>query len=78
MSFLESYREGICQHYATAATAMYRALGIPARYVVGYMGQTEAGEWTEITLKDAHAWVGLLKVLFFRQLSVLSVLSMVS
>ena len=36
---------------------MYRALGIPARYVVGYMGQTEAGEWTEITLKDAHAWV---------------------
>ena len=21
------------------------------------MGQTEAGEWTEITLKDAHAWV---------------------
>ena len=54
VSFLESYREGICQHYATAATAMYRALGIPARYVVGYMGQTEAGESVSYTHLDVY------------------------
>ncbi len=57
VSFLSLYREGICQHYATAATVFYRALGIPARYVTGYAGTTDAGEWTEFTSKDAHAWV---------------------
>ena len=30
IAFLETYKEGICQHYATAATLLYRALGIPA------------------------------------------------
>lgn len=57
VSFLETYREGVCRHYATAATALYRAMGFPARYVVGYLGRTEAGEWTSVTQKDAHAWV---------------------
>ena len=55
--FLQVYKEGICQHYATAATVLLRYLGIPARYSMGYVGSTSAGEWTEITTKNAHAWV---------------------
>lgn len=56
-AFLTEYKEGICQHYAAAATVMYRTLGIPARYVVGYMGKTQAGVWSKVTAKQAHAWV---------------------
>ena len=56
IAFLTDYKEGICQHYAASATMLYRALGIPARYTVGYAGSTRAGEWTEITLAQAHAW----------------------
>lgn len=48
--------EGVCQHYATAATLMFRALGIPARYTVGYIADV-TGVSYDITGKDAHAWV---------------------
>lgn len=54
--FLTESREGICQHYAAAATLMYRTLGIPARFTVGYLAQTQAGQWKEVTGKTAHAW----------------------
>lgn len=57
VAFLESYKEGICQHYASAATLLYRALGIPARYTIGYVGNAVAGEWVEVTPNTAHAWV---------------------
>ena len=56
-AFLETYKTGVCRHYASAATLMFRTLGIPARYTIGYSGATEAGMWTEITSKTAHAWV---------------------
>ena len=59
IAFLETYREGICQHYATAATLLYRAMGIPARYTVGYVADTKADEWVEIYEDSAHAWVEL-------------------
>lgn len=55
--FLTVSKEGICQHYATAATLMYRALGVPARYVIGYIGNATAGEWATVTGDYAHAWV---------------------
>ena len=57
ISFLRDYKEGICQHYATAATLLYRALGIPARWTIGYAGNSTANEWVEITTMQAHAWV---------------------
>lgn len=57
VSFLEKYKEGICQHFATAATMLYRALGIPARYVIGYAGDTKSQEWVDFTGDNAHAWV---------------------
>ena len=55
--FLEIAREGICQHFATAATAMYRAYGIPARYTVGYYSNVNFYETNTITEKNGHAWV---------------------
>lgn len=56
--FLEVLREGICQHFAMAATTMYRALGIPARYVVGYsVIVKEANQWVDVGVDRAHAWV---------------------
>ncbi len=57
IAFLEEYQEGICQHYATAATLLYRAMGIPARYTVGFVCDTVSGEWVDVTAKSAHAWV---------------------
>ena len=34
--FLEENKKGICSHFASAATLIFRRLGIPARYVEGY------------------------------------------
>ena len=56
IAFLKEYKEGVCRHYATAAVLMYRALGIPARYVEGFMVDTRAGEYVPITGETAHAW----------------------
>ncbi|MCH5164814.1 MAG: transglutaminase domain-containing protein [Clostridiales bacterium] len=55
VAFLDEYKEGVCRHYATAATVLFRTLGFPARYVTGFKASAKAGEWVEI--KDGHAWV---------------------
>ena len=57
IAFLDKYKTGICQHYATAATLLFRTLGIPARYTIGYAGSAEKHKWLDITSDDAHAWV---------------------
>ena len=57
VEFLRTYKEGICQHYAAAATMLYRALGIPARYTVGYTTETRAGQDVNVYGSDGHAWV---------------------
>ena len=57
LAFLGAYKEGVCRHYATAATLLYRALGIPARYTVGFMADVTAWETTAVKGADAHAWV---------------------
>ncbi len=73
LAFLGGYREGVCRHFATAATLIYRQLGIPARYVVGFRAQVSGGAtvlwtsdqgptftggtWTDVKGADAHAWV---------------------
>jgi hypothetical protein len=56
VAFLSEYKQGVCRHYASSATMLFRYLGIPARYVVGYLGNVVAGEWTDITTEKAHAW----------------------
>ncbi|MBQ9151567.1 MAG: transglutaminase domain-containing protein, partial [Clostridia bacterium] len=52
-----AYKEGVCRHFASAATLLYRALGIPARYTVGFMTDVKGGEITAVKGEDAHAWV---------------------
>lgn len=55
-SFLKNYKTGVCTHFASSAVAMYRALGIPARYTVGLTAVTDAGAYTEFTGRNSHAW----------------------
>ncbi|MBQ3505526.1 MAG: transglutaminase domain-containing protein [Clostridia bacterium] len=55
VAFLRDYKEGVCRHYASAATAMFRTLGIPARYTTGYHVLANQGERMEVT--EGHAWV---------------------
>ena len=57
--FLTESKQGYCMHFATATTAVLRALGVPARYVEGYLVGADAfdkdGNAT-VYAKDAHAW----------------------
>ena len=55
--FLTEAKEGVCRHYATAATVALRALGIPARYTVGFAADVKANVTTVVTGDKAHAWV---------------------
>lgn len=54
--FLEESDTGYCVHFATAATVLLRASGIPARYVEGYMVTCRAEEDVVVSSKAAHAW----------------------
>jgi len=58
IAFLDKYQVGVCRHFATAATMLYRALGFPARVAIGYVAKVEdANEPVDITLATYHAWV---------------------
>jgi transglutaminase-like putative cysteine protease len=54
------YRKGVCQDFAHLAIACVRAMGLPARYVSGYL-ETEAPAGKEkLTGVDAsHAWFAM-------------------
>ena len=54
--FLEESETGYCVHFATAATVMLQAAGIPARYVTGYCAQVTEGETVAVYADQAHAW----------------------
>jgi len=55
--FLTQCDTGYCVHYATSAAILLRCLGIPARYVTGYLVEAKGGQWTNVTEDNAHAWV---------------------
>ena len=55
--FLTEGKEGVCSHFASAATLMFRTLGIPARYTTGFASAVTAGQDVEVTPMQAHAWV---------------------
>ena len=55
--FLTQAHRGYCVHFATAATALYRALGIPARITEGFLVQGEKDHYVDVMGQDAHAWV---------------------
>jgi transglutaminase-like putative cysteine protease len=50
------YRQGVCQDYAHIAIALVRQLGIPCRYVSGYLFHRE-GVKTRSAEGATHAWV---------------------
>lgn len=63
-NFLFQSGKGYCTHYASAGVLLLRELGIPARYVSGYVvgkdefQKREDGRYTARVLdSDAHAWV---------------------
>ena len=54
-------RRGVCQDFAHLSLAMYRSIGIPARYVSGYVYASDpsgsaAPEQAEVEIQT-HAWV---------------------
>lgn len=55
--FLRESQRGYCVHFATATAMLLRTMGIPARYVTGYLVQGAPGAWVTVTQDDAHAWV---------------------
>jgi transglutaminase superfamily protein/uncharacterized protein DUF4129 len=52
-------RAGFCQWYATTMTVYLRELGIPARFVQGFLPGDKDESATQLTIRadDAHAWV---------------------
>ncbi len=55
--FLMGQKSGHCEYYATATTLILRALGIPARYVTGYLVSERQGRGQFIVRqRHAHAW----------------------
>lgn len=57
--FLFDRKVGFCEHFAGAYATLARALGVPARVVIGYQGgfYNPLGDFWKVGQKDAHAWV---------------------
>ncbi len=65
--FLFDQHKGYCTHFATAATLLFRANDIPARFVSGYLvmpsdfKRNGDGTWTaSVSDERAHAWTEIL------------------
>ena len=56
--FLSENKRGLCAHFASAGTLIYRTLGIPARYVEGYVIDypLESKEQTVLENEDIKNW----------------------
>jgi transglutaminase-like putative cysteine protease len=60
LSSVMQTRRGVCQDFAHLQIAMLRSLGLPARYVSGYVRTEPAPGRPRLTGADAsHAWVSL-------------------
>ena len=55
-SFLLTQQSGYCVHFASALTVLCRMVGIPARYVEGYLAVPGSDGVAHVTGLDAHAW----------------------
>ena len=55
--FITDAKTGICVHYATTSVVLLRLIGIPARYVRGYVDDSSGTSYESvITAENAHAW----------------------
>jgi transglutaminase-like putative cysteine protease len=52
-----SLRKGVCQDIAHLTSGMLRSVGIPARYVSGYLYPKRDGNVGETVAGQSHAWV---------------------
>lgn len=50
-------RSGVCQDFAHCTTALLRSVGIPARYVSGYLHPALAPRTGVTVVGESHAWV---------------------
>lgn len=50
-------RRGVCQDYAHVALVMLRSIGVPARYVSGYLHPRREAAIGESVAGQSHAWV---------------------
>ncbi|OPZ24983.1 MAG: Protein-glutamine gamma-glutamyltransferase [Lentisphaerae bacterium ADurb.BinA184] len=59
LQFLEEWRRGHCELFASATALLLRAQGIPTRYVTGFvcLEPHPFGRYWLARLGDAHAWV---------------------
>ena len=56
-NFILQRKAAHCEYFASAATVMLRAMGVPTRYVSGYYAHEGDGRgWTLVRQRDAHAW----------------------
>ena len=60
-AFLFDVKQGYCSHFATAACAILRQMGMPVRYVDGYIApdlKSRYGSYSADVLdSNAHAWI---------------------
>jgi transglutaminase-like putative cysteine protease len=50
-------RRGVCQDFAHVALVMLRSIGVPARYVSGYLHPRREAAVGESVAGESHAWV---------------------
>ena len=50
-------REGVCQDLSHVTIALLRCVGVPARYVSGYLYSNDEGRIGEKVMSESHAWV---------------------
>ncbi len=55
-TFLVETKEGYCTYFASAMTVMCRMVGLPARYVEGYVAYPDAEGLALVTGQEGHAW----------------------
>lgn len=58
-SFLFEYKEGFCTYFASAMAVMARTIGIPTRFVQGFLVPVEVNQSKTFIVRNsnAHAWV---------------------
>ncbi len=56
-NFLLEHKNAHCEYFGSAATILLRSLGVPTRYVVGYLAyESDLGNSIIVRQRDAHAW----------------------
>lgn len=55
-NFLLNTKEGYCTYFASAMTVLCRMVGLPARYVEGYLAEPDEEGHAYVTGLHGHAW----------------------